>query len=116
VDIDKGAFSITYGDGTQVSGDYINETITIAGATLHNAIMAVALDAQIPSDLASLGLTGILGVSYNTEESIYDPNSNVAPYQNIISQMVLQGVISTRAYSLWLNDLGKSLIMHTRKS
>jgi hypothetical protein len=45
---------------------------------------------------------GIMGVGYNTTEA------SEFLYANIIDSMVQQGLINTRAYSLWLDDLESS--------
>lgn len=59
--------------------------------------MAVATDASYVS-------TGIMGISFDTDESIVTSGGQV--YPNIIDVMVQQQIINTRAYSLWLDDLG----------
>lgn len=48
--------------------------------------------------------TGIMGIGFDTDESIVGEGGQ--PYQNFIDAMVDQGIIQTRAYSVWLNDLG----------
>jgi Eukaryotic aspartyl protease len=50
---------------------------------------------------------GIIGVSYDASESIAS-QSGGTPYPSFMTELVAQGVISTRAYSLWLNDQGAS--------
>jgi len=46
--------------------------------------------------------TGIMGIGFDAGESIVIQGGQ--PYPNIIEVMVAQGIIQTRAYSLWLND------------
>ena len=48
--------------------------------------------------------TGIMGIGFDAGESIVIQGGQ--PYPNIIEVMVAQGIIQTRAYSLWLNDQG----------
>ena len=60
--------------------------------------MAVATNAKFVS-------TGIMGIGFSAGESLAQTTE---PYPNIIDQMVTQGLINTRAYSLWLDDLGMS--------
>ena len=48
--------------------------------------------------------TGIMGIGFDTDESIV--SSGGKPYPNIIDVLVQQKIINTRAYSLWLDDLG----------
>ena len=52
---------------------------------------------------ATTGL-GIMGIGYDADESIASFNPNNI-YPNIIAQLKNQSVVSTLAYSLWLNDL-----------
>ena len=91
-------FSISYEDGSGVAGDYFNDTLTIGQTSLKNMTMGLATTAS-----RSLG---IMGIGYNADESIAANNPDQI-YQNVISQLKDQGVISTLAYSLWLNDLSK---------
>jgi hypothetical protein len=56
-----------------------------------------------------LGLTttipyGLVGVGYAANEAI----SSSKTYANLPVNMVNEGLINTVAYSLWLNDLGKT--------
>jgi hypothetical protein len=45
-----------------------------------------------------------MGIGFDTGESI--TNNGGKPYPNIIDVMVQQKIINTRAYSLWLDNLG----------
>lgn len=78
-------------------GDYITDDFSIGGVTIKNLTMAVATDAKVVP-------TGIMGIGFDTDESIVVEDHS-KPYPNIVDLMVEQGLISTRAYSLWLNDL-----------
>ena len=49
--------------------------------------------------------TGVMGIGFDTNEAITDEGGK--PCQNFIDVLVSQNVTSTKAYSLWLNDLGK---------
>lgn len=95
-DVGKGGFSISYQDESSVTGDYMNDTVSIANTNLKAVTMGLATQ-------ASRGL-GIMGIGYDGGESIAATNPQ-AIYPNIISQLKNQSVISTLAYSLWLNDL-----------
>ena len=50
--------------------------------------------------------TGIMGIGFDTDESV---QPGVKVYPNIVDDMVDQGLINTRAYSLWLDDLGRAV-------
>ena len=91
-----GQFQIQYQDNNTIMGDYINETLAIGNTVIEHMTMGLAL-------LATRSF-GVMGIGYDADESI----ASVSPtdvYPNIVAQMKDQGFISTRAYSLWLNDL-----------
>lgn len=54
--------------------------------------------------------TGLLGIGYDLNEASDDPQGDQNPfvYPSIIDTMVSQGLISTKAYSLYLDDLQAS--------
>jgi hypothetical protein len=98
--LEQGSFSIKYfTPGSGVTGDYISDVFGIGGLTIQNLTMAVATEAQSVS-------TGILGIGYSADESIA---ATGRIYPNIIDEMVNQGLIKSRAYSIWLDDIGKLL-------
>lgn len=96
IDVLRNAFQIQYVDGTQIQGDYIADALTMGDSiNLQNVTMGLAT-------MASRDL-GIMGIGYSAGESIAATNPN-AIYENVIDQLVIQGVINSRAYSLYLND------------
>jgi hypothetical protein len=108
VDVLANEFDISYVDNSEIQGDYINETFSIGGATVKQMTMGLAKEASVPGS-AGEPFQGIVGVGFDSGEAIVGETRGQVSYPNIISQMVMQGVISTRAYSLWLNDLGNKL-------
>lgn len=61
--------------------------------------MALATKAQsIP--------TGIMGIGFDTDESIVSNGGQ--SYPSIIDTMVSENIISSKSYSLYLDDLSKS--------
>lgn len=58
--------------------------------------MAYATDAKFVP-------TGVMGIGFDTNEAITEENGE--PYPNFIDVLKSENVISTKAYSLWLNDL-----------
>jgi hypothetical protein len=95
--IDKGGFQIQYfTQGSNVTGDYITDSFTIGGRTMKNMTMGIAKRAISAS-------TGVMGLSFDRNEAMgeADPKS----YPSVMDVMKQQGLISTRAYSLYLNDL-----------
>ena len=95
VDVAEGQFQISYEDNSAISGDYINDTLTIGNSVIKQMTMGLALQATRPF--------GIMGIGYNADEAIASQQPS-AIYPNIISQLKNQGYIDTLAYSLWLND------------
>lgn len=53
---------------------------------------------------------GIMGIDYDTRESWAQEND---PYPSVIDEMYNQGLIATRAYSLWLDDLGARVVLQS---
>ena len=89
-------------------GEYFNDTLAMGAVIqpsdapplqLKNATMAVAAQAVFQT-------SGVWGIGFDTVES-EDILFEVS-YPNIIDEMVSQGLISHRGYSLWLDDLGSS--------
>ncbi|GAB1310571.1 Acid proteinase PEPI [Madurella fahalii] len=97
----EGEFDIEYVDGSSSRGDYFTDVFEIGGATLQNMTMGLGLETSIPY--------GLVGVGYALNEAIVgQTRSGSSVYPNLPVQMVNEGLISTVAYSLWLNDLDSS--------
>ncbi|CAK7206587.1 hypothetical protein SEUCBS139899_009386 [Sporothrix eucalyptigena] len=88
--VSSNGFDISYLDGTGSSGDYISDNFEVAGTTVKSLQMGYATQ--------TVRGTGIMGISYSASES----TENI--YPNLIDQFQEQGLISTKAYSLYLND------------
>jgi hypothetical protein len=101
-DVVQDGFYIQYGDGTAAAGDYIKDDLAIGGATVKALEMGLAYNATL--------FTGLLGIGYDLNEASDFPSGEQDPfvYPSIIDTMVTQGLISTKAYSLYLNDLDAS--------
>jgi hypothetical protein len=61
--------------------------------------LAVATEVQDAS-------SGVMGIGFASGESIVSDGGK--PYKNLVEMMLSQGLINSRTYSLWLNDVGKS--------
>lgn len=92
-------FNITYADGSGAVGDYVTDTIGVAGVTLKNFQFAVGN--------RSTSQQGVLGVGYTSNEVQVTKNNKKA-YPNLPKALVQKGFINSNAYSLWLNDLDAS--------
>lgn len=80
-------------------GDYISDTFVIGDITVKDMTLAVATEVQDAS-------SGVMGIGFASGESIVSDGRQ--PYKNLVEMMVQQGLINSRTYSLWLNDVGKS--------
>ncbi|RKU43247.1 hypothetical protein DL546_004105 [Coniochaeta pulveracea] len=83
-------FRIQYLDSSEATGDYITDDFKIANMTIKDLQMGLA-------DKVAMG-TGVLGIGFPENVAATDK------YPNIIDQLAEQGVINSRAYSLYLND------------
>jgi hypothetical protein len=81
-------FKIQYADGSGAQGIYMTDDFTIGGATLSQLEMGLGEEATINS--------GLIGLGYDTNEAA----SRV--YPNILDVFQSQGLIGTKAYSLYL--------------
>lgn len=99
-ELGEGTFKIQYvTPGSIVTGDYISDNFHLGANSIKNLTMGVASSAEYVS-------VAIMGVGFDLDESILATSNT--PYPNIIDEMVKQGLINSRAYSLWLDDLSKS--------
>lgn len=89
-------FNITYVDGTGASGDYATDTVRFGGVTLESQEFGIGS--------VSSSQEGILGLGYPVNEAIIS-TPNAKPYANIPTRLVEEGIISSNAFSMWLNDL-----------
>ncbi|KAL2150340.1 hypothetical protein VTH82DRAFT_8016 [Thermothelomyces myriococcoides] len=88
--VKKDGFKITYLDGGTASGDYITDHFTIGGVTIRSLQMAYVTKA--------VRGTGILGLGFSVSERAS------TKYPNLIDEMYNQGLIKSKAFSLYLND------------
>ncbi|KAI9732737.1 MAG: hypothetical protein M1818_007471 [Claussenomyces sp. TS43310] len=96
IDVAEGDFNISYVDNSGSSGDYFVDTFSIGGKTLQNFTMGLALETTVNQ--------GIMGIGYASGEA-WVANEGGLPYDNLVYAMVNDSLVSTTAYSLWLDDL-----------
>lgn len=92
-------FDIQYVDNTQISGQYISDVLTVGGSKLTNMTMAVA------NELNAAGI-GIMGVGFRADES--SAQTQGFTYPNVVEVMQSEGLIKSKTYSLWLDDLNSN--------
>src|SRR5947207_11374602 len=86
-------FNISYVDGSGSIGEYFTDDFSIGEVKVAGLQMGLATQ-------TSAG-TGVMGIGYSVDEAANQV------YPNLIDQLVRQQMINTKAYSLWLNDLGE---------
>ena len=100
MEVDKGGFTIQYDTpNSGVQGDYIQDKFGIGGMTIMNLTMAVATAADYVN-------TGIMGIGFDTDESIARSSDESTVYPNLVDELFDQNLITSHSYSLWLDDLG----------
>ncbi|KAH8908205.1 acid protease [Coniochaeta sp. PMI_546] len=86
----RNGFNITYLDGSGATGSYITDDLQINGVTIKSLQMGLATSV--------VRGVGVLGVGFPQNEAA------ATTYPNIIDELAEQGFISSRAFSLYLND------------
>ena len=99
--IAKGQFEIQYASGDDITGDYGQDTLAMDDATIQGMIFGSANRGQ-----TSTPLSGIMGIGYTLGEAA---TAQGETYPNIIDKLVSSGIITSKTYSLYLNDLRKSV-------
>ena len=89
-----GGFQIQYLDGSTAEGDYVADHFEIGETVIETLQMGLA-------NQTASG-TGVLGIGFTANEAAE------TLYPNLVDQMVAQGFIPTKAYSLYLNDYQSS--------
>ncbi|KAI9167401.1 putative aspartic-type endopeptidase [Paramyrothecium foliicola] len=89
-------FNISYIDGSGASGDYVTDTVRVAGAEIP--------DLQFGIGYVSTSAQGILGIGYTANE-VQVSRAGLRPYDNLPAKMTANGMITSNAYSLWLNNI-----------
>ncbi|KAF3925647.1 Barrierpepsin [Orbilia brochopaga] len=90
-----GLFNISYVDGQFATGDYAKDTLQIGGVGVE--------DVQFGIGFKGTSQEGIFGIGFESRQSGVARGDK--QYPGLISQMVNQNLINSRAYSIWLNDL-----------
>lgn len=93
------SFDITYGDGTSAQGDYFADTIRFGGEAIKSQTMGIAYNSTLSP--------GLLGLGYTTNEASVAQEPPFT-YPSIVDNMFNDGLISVKAYSLYLDDLHSS--------
>ncbi|CCX16180.1 aspartic peptidase domain-containing protein [Pyronema domesticum] len=90
-------FQISYVDGEYAQGDYGKDVFRVGrDVAVQNVQFAIGLE--------STSTEGIMGIGFETNQ-VAVQRLGKSPYPGLTRLMVEQGLIKSRAYSLWLNDL-----------
>lgn len=89
-------FNISYAGGNSAAGDYATDTVRFAGKTVRSLQFGVAYHSSSP--------LAIMGLGYPLNEA-QSANAGMTPYRNLPAKLAADGMISSNAYSIWLNDL-----------
>ncbi|KAL8694528.1 MAG: hypothetical protein Q9218_000859 [Villophora microphyllina] len=90
-------FDITYAPQNYGRGDHASDTVHFGGKVLTGAEFGIGYD--------STSRKGILGTGYPSDEAPLHMDPRLSkPFSNLPQLMVDQGLIRTKAYSLWLDD------------
>ncbi|TWU72555.1 hypothetical protein ED733_000849 [Metarhizium rileyi] len=92
-------FSISYVDKSSSAGDYAKDTIRLSGVNISSF--------QFGIGYRSTSDQNILGLGYPSNE-VQVVRAGLSPYQNLPAKMAADGLIASKAYSLWLNDLSSA--------
>ncbi|KAL8916776.1 MAG: hypothetical protein Q9172_006118 [Xanthocarpia lactea] len=98
------SFVANYVDGTSHNGTFVTDHVTFAGAVLQNMQLGlVKQSANLRPRTADVYAAGIIGLSFEEAEFgvVY---KNLTAYPNLVSELVANNYIETKAYSLWLNS------------
>ena len=88
------------GDIVSIQGDYFTDAFAIGGVQITGLPMGLALDSS-----NSTIFWGILGLGRTSAETLV-ANATLPP--NLLEQMVLQSLINTRTFSLYMNELNST--------
>lgn len=91
-------FATTYGDSSAARGDLVQDFFTIGGASLKNQTLGVAKNSTV-------GETAVMGIGYAALEASEIHRKDKFTFPSLLDNMVDQGVINHKAYSLYLDDL-----------
>ncbi|KKY16600.1 putative aspartic-type endopeptidase [Phaeomoniella chlamydospora] len=97
VEILEGGFNITYLLGNSDIGNIVNDTLRIGGITLDQTTFGLVTDA------ASSDNMGVMGIGYVAGESTIEQDDAI--YPNFVQSLYDRGIIESRAFSLWLDNL-----------
>lgn len=94
----SGDFQISYVDGEYAQGDYGQDVFHVGDNVSVKSV-------QFGIGLESTSTEGIMGIGFE-QNQVQVQRLGKDPYPGLTDLMVQQGLIQSRAYSLWLNDLG----------
>ncbi|KAK1977267.1 aspartic peptidase domain-containing protein [Colletotrichum cereale] len=92
--VSANGFDVTYFDGKHIRGDYVQDVVGFDGKTIRDQQLGLAVQTTKGAGLLGLGFT--------------EATTAQREYPTILDNMVTQGQIGRKAYSIWLNDLSSA--------
>ncbi|KAG5354875.1 Acid protease [Yarrowia sp. B02] len=96
----KPGFSIFYGDGSRAQGDWVKDTVQYGGVSVSGFVFAAAKITTSP--------LSVFGIGYAANEASAFQQDDKFNYDNFPARLAKDGIISTPAYSLYLDSLDSS--------
>jgi len=92
-------FNLTYIGGWNAVGEYFIDNVQIGGVTIDKVQMGLVNNAT-----AGRGVNNaVLGLGWPNQEAICTSDA-CATYPTFLDDLVTQGIIDSRTFSIWLND------------
>ncbi len=101
-------FQIVYGDGSYAEGIYATDTLGIGGQTIDTLQFGIGQRVTATEGIMGLGFAA-LEASVATTQGSGPTGGTLQGYSTLVEHLASSGRIASRAYSLWLNDVGASL-------
>ncbi|KAF1355527.1 aspartic peptidase domain-containing protein [Delphinella strobiligena] len=89
-------FETAFGDGSSASGNFGTDVVQIGDVAISNVQFGLASDVNSTTGFA----VGLMGIGYSLNEA------SETQYANMPEVLVDAGVINSRLYSVFLNDIG----------
>lgn len=96
----KPGFAISYGDGSNASGDWVKDTLKFGGASVPQFVFAAASQVSSQQQVFGIGYKGNEASHFSGEQQ-----GQTFEYDNFPLRLAQDGIINTPAYSLYLDGL-----------
>lgn len=88
----------------------MKDTVRMGGVEMEGVKFGLSISSTHDQNYPRISTIGVMGLGVEAlEASVVSQNST--PYPNIVSEMKAHGIISTRAFSLFINSVGKTCLL-----